>query len=251
MAMHPNRAEVAAALHKHMVEHSTHGYTQGANRWGGSKKETVSIFGESHVIGLNDYDCSSSVITAWRSALKGTKAAGKLDSATYTGNMRAVFQAAGFQVWAYNAANLAKAKPGDVLLNDKNHTGMIQNSTQCSEFLIAEDGTIIGKIAGDQRGNESKVRPIGAYGKGWQWILHYPGFADIERKPMVYQMLLRTNVRTGRSLLYKVVNKLEPGMKVVVIDTKTDKLGKVWGHYGRYRWFVISTKRKVRAKRIE
>lgn len=255
MAKYP-LGRYVAELHLHEVNHDIHGYTQGSGRNGSGGTEKVKILDIIIEIMKGDRDCSSSAIEVWKKILayfwKGTKYEHILDGATYTGNMRKVFTASGlFDAVPFSMANLHKyAKPGDVLLNDSHHTGIYQGNDKVSEFLSNEFGGILNGKVGDQTGRESRVRDVSAYSKNWQWILVYNGKAD-RLDPMVYEMILRTNVRTGRSLLYKVVNKLEPGMKVVVTDTKTDKLGKVWGHYGRYRWFVISTKRKVRAKRIE
>ena len=90
--------EVAAQLMEHMCRCSSHGYTQG-NRWGDGGTETVTIGGKGYRIATGDRDCSSAVISAYKAALVGTKHEGKLDGATYTGNMRKVFVNSGLFEW--------------------------------------------------------------------------------------------------------------------------------------------------------
>lgn len=61
-----------------------------------------------------------------------------------------------------------------------------------------------------------------------------------------YKMLMDTNVRTGRSSEYKVVDKAEKGMGIHVYEFKVDKNGKIWANIGHFRWLVVSTEKHIR-----
>ena len=165
--------EVAAQLMEHMCSHSSHGYTQG-NRWGDGGTETVTIGGKGYKIATGDRDCSSAVISAYKAALVGTKYEGKLDGATYTGNMRSVFVNSGLFEWKPMSYI---AQRGDIYLNEGRHTAMCTNPNPdtLAEFSIAENGTIYGKV-GDQTGKESHIRSY--YNYPWDGILRYNGKAD-------------------------------------------------------------------------
>lgn len=174
----PNLGRVAAILHKHLCTHSWHGYTQGAGRWGdGEGVCRINIDGRSYTVNQGDRDCSSSVIECWRAAIAGTPYAGKLDAATYTGNMREVFVKSGLFTW-HPMGDGYIAQPGDIYLNEVNHTAMCQTAIPdvLSEFLIDENGQIIGGAVGDQTGRESVVREY--YDFPWDGILAYNGKAD-------------------------------------------------------------------------
>lgn len=170
----PNLANVAATLHHHLCTHDWHGYDQHA-RWGdGEGVCSVAVDGKTYAVEQGDRDCSSSVIECWRAALRGTPYEGKLNGATYTGNMRSVFVNSGLFEWKPMSFI---AQRGDIYLNEANHTAMCQtpNPDVLSEFSIAENGTIYGKV-GDQTGWESHVRAY--YDYPWDGILHYNGKAD-------------------------------------------------------------------------
>lgn len=169
-----NLANVAATLHHHLCTHDWHGYTQG-QRWGdGEGVCNVTVDGRTYSVEQGDRDCSSSVIECWRVALEGTPYEGRLNGATYTGNMRSVFVASGLFEWKPMSFI---AQRGDIYLNEVNHTAMCQtpNPDVLSEFSIAENGTIYGKV-GDQTGWESHVKAY--YDYPWDGILHYNGKAD-------------------------------------------------------------------------
>lgn len=169
-----NLANVAATLHHHLCTHDWHGYTQG-QRWGdGEGVCNVTVDGRTYSVEQGDRDCSSSVIECWRVALEGTSYEGRLNGATYTGNMRSVFVASGLFEWKPMSFI---AQRGDIYLNEANHTAMCQtpNPDVLSEFSIAENGTIYGKV-GDQTGWESHVKAY--YDYPWDGILHYNGKAD-------------------------------------------------------------------------
>lgn len=176
-------AEIAALIHADMCDDDRNGYSwsprQGGD-YGGNK--TLTIDGKKYTYPLGSYDCSSSVIKAWQLALQYTKYAGKLDGATYTGNMRSVFAASGlFDVWD---TATTEAVRGDVYLNDANHTAMCQDGGSdgaygydaLSEFCINENGEVYGGKVGDQTGREAYIHAW--YDYPWNVTLHYNGKAD-------------------------------------------------------------------------
>lgn len=132
-----------------------------------------------------DYDCSSLVITAFKNA------GFNVGSATYTGNMRTVFEEAGF-TWIpksqINLSNSSQLQRGDILLNESSHTeiylGNGQNvgahrgykSQWCSHSN--NDGKYhrhghysLGEQQGDQDGGEISV--AGYYNYPWDGVLRY------------------------------------------------------------------------------
>lgn len=137
---------------------AAHGYDQ-ANRWG------------------PDYDCSSFVITAYEKAGAGVKTAG----ATYTGNMKAVFLACGFEdvtaeVGLSTGGGLER---GDVLLNHVHHTAMYIGGGQLVQAGINEKGAVTGGVSGDQSGGEIAVRSY--YNYPWDCVLRYIGDGVAEK----------------------------------------------------------------------
>lgn len=173
-----SRANIAATLHDHLCRHSWHGYTQGAGRWGdGEGVCQVWIDGAEYAVAQGDRDCSSSVIECWQKAIEGTAYEGKLNGATYTGNMRQVFVASGLFYW-HPMGDGYVAQRGDIYLNERDHTAMCQSATpdMLSEFLSNEHGGIVGGAVGDQTGYESVVRKY--YNYPWNGILAYNGKAD-------------------------------------------------------------------------
>lgn len=178
-----NRAHVAAMLHMHLVEHSWHGYTQGAGRWGdGEGVCKVVVDGVTHTLQQGDRDCASSVIEVWRQALIGTAYEGALDKATYTGDMKQVFLASGLFEWV----DVSKAKLGDVYLKPKTasewgHTSICQGNGRNSEFITNEKGASLGGKVGDQTGREGLIQDYWGFANG---VLHYNGKADREWSDM-------------------------------------------------------------------
>lgn len=175
-------AEVAAKIHANMCNDSGFGYSWGERYGTSSDKVTWTIDGRKYTINRGDYDCSSSVCTAWQKALEGTKYEGKLNGATYTGNMRSVFVNSGlFDVWNTNSTNAVR---GDVYLNDNCHTALCQDGGSdgvygydaLSEFCINEFGEVYGGKRGDQTGGESRIAAYYSY--PWNCTLHYNGKAD-------------------------------------------------------------------------
>lgn len=171
-------ANIAATLHDHLCRHDWHGYTQGDGRWGdGEGTCSVWVDGQEYTVNQGDRDCSSSIIECWKQAIKGTAYEGKLDAATYTGNMRQVFVDSGLFTW-HPMSDGYIAQRGDIYLNEQNHTAMCQSAIpdMLSEFFINEHGQITGGLVGDQTGSESLVRPF--YDFPWDGILEYNGNAD-------------------------------------------------------------------------
>lgn len=176
-----NIADIAAAIHYDMCVDSANGYSQAPYRWGedGLGAKTIEIHGRKYSYDRGSYDCSSSVITAWKAALKGTPYENALNKATYTGDMYRVFVNSGLFY-----GDMKPAKRGDIYLAEQKHTAMCQDGGSdgvlgydaLSEFNRNENhGATYGKV-GDQDGYESVVR--GYYDDGWNWVLHYNGKAD-------------------------------------------------------------------------
>lgn len=132
-----------------------------------------------------DYDCSSLVITAFKNS------GFKVGSATYTGNMRTVFEEAGF-TWIpksqINLSSSSQLQRGDILLDESAHTeiylGNGQNvgahrgykSQWCSHS--DSDGKYhrhghysLGEQQGDQDGGEISVDTY--YNYPWDGVLRY------------------------------------------------------------------------------
>lgn len=115
-------------------------------------------------------DCSSLVI--W--ALK--KAGFDTGTASYTGNMSENLTRRG---WVRLAPVLANARPGDILLNDTYHVCAVISgyglNAKIAQASIDERGCATGGQAGDQTGNETNVKNIYTYSRGWSCILRYQG----------------------------------------------------------------------------
>ena len=125
----------------------THGYDQGS-RWGNP-----------------DYDCSSLVITAY-------KKAGVPLTCTYTGNMRSDMLRNGFAIPVnVNLATGANLQPGDVLLNEQNHTAMYIGNGQIVHATGNEWGGATGGQPGDQTGKEIMVGNY--FNFPWDFCLRY------------------------------------------------------------------------------
>lgn len=173
--------ETAAAIHYRMVTDDRFGYSW-EERFG-ANPETWAIDGKQYSIRVGDYDCSSSCITAWAIALRGTAHEGCLEDATYTGNMREAFLGSGLFEWKPLSFI---ASPGDLYLNEANHVAMCQTQVPdvLSEFSWGDNGAY-GNQRGDQSGWEAHVCDY--YDYPWDGILHYNGKADGPSKPLAGQ----------------------------------------------------------------
>lgn len=113
-------------------------------------------------------DCSSLVI--W--ALK--KAGFDTGTASYTGNMSENLTKRG---WVRLPADLSTARPGDILLNDTYHVAAVISgngwNAKIAQASIDERGRATGGQAGDQTGNETNIKNIYTYSRGWSCILRY------------------------------------------------------------------------------
>lgn len=110
-----------------------------------------------------DYDCSSLVINAY-------KQAGVPLTCTYTGNMRSDMLRHGFVVATrVNLITGAGLQPGDVLLNERNHTAMYIGHGKLVQASINEHGTTTGGQTGDQTGREIAERSY--YNYPWDCVL--------------------------------------------------------------------------------
>lgn len=166
--------EVAAALMEHLCNHDWHGYAQDARYGDGEGSCSVIVGDRTYRLAQGDRDCSSAVCDCWQRALEGTPYEGRLDGATYTGNMRDAFTGSGLFDWKPMGFT---AQRGDVYLNEVNHTAMCVSTSpdMLAEFSINSFGGISGDAVGDQTGSESLIRPYYVPWCGWDGILHYVG----------------------------------------------------------------------------
>lgn len=179
-----NRGQLAADIHRRMVEDNRFGYSW-EERWG-ALPETWTVDGVKVTINVGDYDCSSSTITAWKLALAGTPWAEKLDGASFTGNMRGAFVSSGLFEWKPMSFT---AEPGDLYLNESSHVAMCQPpgtyggryfADPLSEFCWGDNGAY-GNRRGDQSGTEAVSGAF--YNYPWDGILHYNHKADSATTP--------------------------------------------------------------------
>lgn len=142
-------SEKAAAWAESVAADDAHGYDQ-TSRWG------------------PDYDCSSLVISAYKSAGLALKS-------TYTGNMRADFLAHGFQdvTGLVNLGSGAGLQRGDVLLNERNHTALYTGSGRIVHAAGNERGGAVGGRTGDQTGREITAAAYCNF--PWDCVLRYAG----------------------------------------------------------------------------
>lgn len=157
------KKEIAVKLFKHLIDHNWHGYSQ-ISRWGdGYGTCPIVINGKTYQLQKGDRDCSSAIISAFEAS--GISCGG----ATYTGNMRACMTATGNFKWHQMSTGYV-AKPGDVYLNEVNHTAMCTSAVPdlLGEFSISETGGIDG-AEGDQTGWES--HECAYYNYPWDGIL--------------------------------------------------------------------------------
>lgn len=163
------KKEAAVEIMRHLVECPNHGYSQNM-RWGDGSTEALYIGGNTFYISGGDRDCSSAVINAYETA--GISCGG----ASYTGNMRSCMCNTGNFIWHPGTDYIAQ--PGDVYLNEANHTAMCLTSVpdMLMEFSISETGGIDGET-GDQTGGESHIAPY--YNDNWDGILECVNYEPI------------------------------------------------------------------------
>lgn len=120
-------------------------------------------------------DCSALVILTCEQAglLPGNNIRHGI-GATFTGNMRANFQERGWR--ALSNLPVSQLEPGDVLLNDKDHTAMYVGNGQLAQASIDEHGNAAGGASGDQTGSETSVRSY--YNFPWSCVLRFHGTAQ-------------------------------------------------------------------------
>jgi len=122
-----------------------HGYSQDT-RWGNP-----------------NYDCASFVISAYEAAGIPVIEAG----ATYTGDMRAAFLKCGFE-WIPGNPDVNSLQPGDILLDESDHTEMYIGNGQNVGAHSNYDG-----VNGDSSGREVCVGNY--YSHPWDGVLRYVG----------------------------------------------------------------------------
>src|SRR5262249_38221783 len=92
-------------------------------------------------------DCSALVIlTCEQTGLLPGNNIRKSIGATFTGNMRANFRDRGWKV--LSDLPVSQLQPGDVLLNDADHTAMYVGNGQLAQASIGEHGLVAGGAAG-------------------------------------------------------------------------------------------------------
>lgn len=141
-------ASDAVALALKWANDPAHGYDQ-ASRWG------------------PDYDCSSFLISVWEAVGVPVKQAG----ASYSGTMRAAFKRCGFGEIPISAG----LRPGDILLNERQHTAMYIGNGQIVHAGGNEYGKATGGRTGDQTGREICVTSYFVPAYGWDCALRYEG----------------------------------------------------------------------------
>lgn len=150
------RAEAAAQVMEHLIDHAAHGYSQD-NREGDGTREAVRLSdGEVVWVAGGDRDCSSAVCECY-------EAVGVIPDGTYmwTGNECTILKANGFV-----QVNLQHLKRGDVLWKS-GHTEMYLGNGWQGGARIDEAGGIHGHTQGDQTGNEiGRSEFDQSY---WQW----------------------------------------------------------------------------------
>jgi hypothetical protein len=115
-------------------------------------------------------DCSALVIlTCEQAGLLPGNNIRKNVGATFTGNMRANFEARGWRVLPN--LRVSQLKAGDVLLNDGDHTAMYVGNGQLAQASIDEHGNAAGGASGDQTGRETFVRSY--YNFPWSCVLRF------------------------------------------------------------------------------
>lgn len=145
----PEAVKKALSTAFEIAQDDTHGYSQ-KTRYGNP-----------------NYDCSSFVITCWESAGTGVKSEHK---AKTTWNMKKAFLESGYFEWIPGTQTVETLQPGDVLLNQKQHTEMYIGNG----MMVGAHGDMDG-ANGDGNGREIGVCP---YSGKWEGVLRYKGDAN-------------------------------------------------------------------------
>lgn len=135
-------------------------------------------------------DCSSLVIWALR------RAGFRTGTASFTGDLSCNLTLNGWQRLPFNIDGV---RPGDILLNDANHVCAVIDGSgrtaRVAQASIDEHGRITGGSGGDQTGNETNIRQVYVYSRGWDCILRYPGTGDTTARLAVDGVLGQDTVR--------------------------------------------------------
>lgn len=169
------RAEAAAEVMDHLIDHdSHHGYTQGSGRGGNGSFETLKLSsGEVVSFENGDLDCSEGVRRCY--AAVGVLPFGYWASYMWTGNEHSMLTSHGFvQIRVQDASAM---KRGDVLYKD-GHTELYLGYRNGVPYQggarINEKGTITGGRPGDQTGREVARSAYNRY----QWTKAYRYMGD-------------------------------------------------------------------------
>lgn len=245
--------EIAARIHADMCLDDDNGYSwEPRHGEDGKGIKTLTIDGKKYSYDRGSWDCSSSVIKAWQLAIQYTPYKGKLNAASYTGNMREVFTASGLFQWKPMSFIAAR---GDVYLNEQNHTAMCQSQDPdvMSEFCINENGDVYGGMPGDQTGAEAAINP---FREEFDGILHYNGKADNSStgfKDGTYTATANLYVRDKRAKAGKLLCTIAKGASITLDSFATNKAGNTWArissgdHKGRY--VCVKTSKETRVKK--
>lgn len=142
------RAEAAAQVCEHIINHNAHGYSQ-PNRAGDGTNETITLSsGEKATIHGGDYDCSELMRQCY--AAVGVLPASYWASYMWTGNEHEMLTSHGFK--QVTVAEASKMKRGDVLWRS-GHTEMYLGNSKQGGARGSETGGINGRT-GDQTGFE-------------------------------------------------------------------------------------------------
>lgn len=243
--------EIAATIHADMVNDNDNGYSwEPRHGEDGKGVKTLTIDGKKYSYDRGSWDCSSSVIKAWQLAIQYTPYKGKLDGATYTGNMRDVFTRSGLFDWKPMSFIAAR---GDLYLNETTHVAMCQSQEPdlMSEFCINEFGDVYGGKPGDQTGGEAAINP---FRDEFDGILHYNGKADTMPQDGTYVALSNLYVRTKRAKSGTLVCTIAKGATVKLDSFEKNKAGNTWArittgdHKGRFVCVKTSTSDRVKKK---
>ena len=150
------RAEAAAEVVWHYVNHAAHGYSQ-PHRLGDGTLEAVTLSdGETVLVPLSDVDCSRLMQVAY-----GCLGIVPMDVTFTTYTMQVILRDCGFV-----RVNLNRLAVGDILWKP-GHTEMYLGNGMQGGARIDESGTVMGHVPGDQTGREVAASPIDQ--SYWQW----------------------------------------------------------------------------------